>query len=645
MHSVSGPLAAIGLLWFVTAVTGQSAAFKQIGAPPGDVTQGWLQAPDPAKHGARSRLAQLPFEFDGESVDIPFVVPRCGHVAIVPLGEGCGAWNLTLVTPTGSVITEGTSTVAFGQGSLWPIAQQDGQRIDISSPAAGQWILRIANGTTGQRGVLLVGDDAPLVLRSVLHSYANLAGQPVHFTIGLSGLEQPQSISSATRDAGRRGYTTQALTARWHKANGEVQPVSCDVESGGVDLVIHPEAGDHVLQVDVTILEHYSGTHLQRTVLHRFMVETGQPVLSGTATVRTIDTHRVAIDVRCVKLGSRTKLLAGAEVWAKVEGVWKLCAWIGGMAPVGTGGVELTLDTRWLSGAGSGGDVVELRNIRLADPNSAVTLAELTVLPLGTVDVVGGIVDEESMKSMRMGLADRGTVAIAPPTRSAVAGGHNLMLVHGYCSDTESWPPGQFTGDVSVYSNAYQNFSNDEFALDILSFGSQFKSYSIAGHSQGGNASLHLYTFYWSGLDWAMPSPQDGGRLLQCLGVPFYGTALAGDLALIGEVFGFGCGINWDLTYDGAASWLSYIPGWSRGETWNWTTTFYDGWGYDYCHLGTDLFLWDPEDGVVESFSGELDGGTFMGLKDGWCHIQDMYDPPQVYDTSRNAEINAEAAR
>jgi len=68
MHRVSGPLVVIGLLWFVTEVTGQSAALKQIGAPPGDVTQGWLQAPDPAKHGARSRLAQLPFEFDGDGL-------------------------------------------------------------------------------------------------------------------------------------------------------------------------------------------------------------------------------------------------------------------------------------------------------------------------------------------------------------------------------------------------------------------------------------------------------------------------------------------------------------------------------------------------------------------------------------------------
>ena len=47
----------------------------------------------------------------------------------------------------------------------------------------------------------------------------------------------------------------------------------------------------------------------------------------------------------------------------------------------------------------------------------------------------------------------------------------------------------------------------------------------------------------------------------------------------------------------------------------------------------------------LQSFSGKLDGGHFMGLKEGWCHIHDMSDPAQVDDTERNNEINAEAAR
>ena len=223
------------------------------------------------------------------------------------------------------------------------------------------------------------------------------------------------------------------------------------------------------------------------------------------------------------------------------------------------------------------------------------------------------------------------------------------MLVHGYCysGDPENaWATSQFTGDVSRYVNLNQNFSHDEFALDILAFGSQFKSYGIAGHSQGGTAGLHLYSFYWSGLDWSTPSPADGGRVLQTLATPFQGTPLAGNIAALGEIFGIQCGANYDMTYDGAAYWLSFVPGWSRAATWSWTTSFADdSWWWDYCHIAADLILSDPEDGTVESFAGQLDGSNYMGLKEGWCHISNMSDPPQVLDTVRNAEIDLEAAR
>ena len=41
---------------------------------------------------------------------------------------------------------------------------------------------------------------------------------------------------------------------------------------------------------------------------------------------------------------------------------------------------------------------------------------------------------------------------------------------------------------------------------------------------QGGAASLHLYTYYWSGFDYAT-----GNRLIQSVGTPYQGTAL-GDI-------------------------------------------------------------------------------------------------------------------
>ena len=199
----------------------------------------------------------------------------------------------------------------------------------------------------------------------------------------------------------------------------------------------------------------------------------------------------------------------------------------------------------------------------------------------------------------------------------------------------------QFGGDAWQYVNANQNMSNDVFAVDIALRGREFKSYGVVGHSQGGAAALHLHAFYWSGLDWA-----GAGRLIQAVGTPFEGTALAGNLAALGEIFGVQCGTNYDMTYDGAAAWLSTIPSAARARVYTHTTTFTNyPFQYDYCNILSDILLSDPEDGVVEDWSGHIPGAVSMGLKVGWCHVSGMRDPDQTVDSQRNATMNAQGAR
>lgn len=167
------------------------------------------------------------------------------------------------------------------------------------------------------------------------------------------------------------------------------------------------------------------------------------------------------------------------------------------------------------------------------------------------------------------------------------------------------------------------------------------KSFGVAAHSQGGMAALHLSTFYWSGLDWAK-----GERLIQSVGAPYQGTALAGNAAVLGDIFGSGCGSNADMTYDGSAVWLSLIPSWARANVWYWTTSFTDRpLAYDYCNFFTDLLLSDPNDGVIERSAGQLPGATNMGHTEGWCHTDDMRDPGQCTDASRNTQISQRARR
>ena len=133
-------------------------------------------------------------------------------------------------------------------------------------------------------------------------------------------------------------------------------------------------------------------------------------------------------------------------------------------------------------------------------------------------------------------------------------------------------------------------------------------------HSQGGAACLHLYTYYWSCLDYGSDN-----RMIQSVWTPYQGTALARKLAAIGDVFGSGCGTNQDLTYSGASTWLSGVYSLARSEVHYFTTSFKDNWwSYDYCHIVTDAILGDPDYGATEKAYGQLSGDNNRGHKTGW---------------------------
>ena len=218
--------------------------------------------------------------------------------------------------------------------------------------------------------------------------------------------------------------------------------------------------------------------------------------------------------------------------------------------------------------------------------------------------------------------------------------GSRLLLVHGYCSG-DVWPAGNFSS-ASKFLDLNQNRSHDQFAQRIKTFGNTWNSYGIVAHSQGGAAALHLYTYYWSGLDNAT-----GSRLIQSVGTPYQGTNLAGILATLGNWFGVGCGTNDNLTYSGASSWLAGIPSWARSKVNYYTTSFKstNWWTNDYCNFATDLVLSDPEDGTTEKAYGQLSGAVNRGHTTGQCHTTGMRDPAQYQDSSRNATMNSNAAR
>ena len=191
-------------------------------------------------------------------------------------------------------------------------------------------------------------------------------------------------------------------------------------------------------------------------------------------------------------------------------------------------------------------------------------------------------------------------------------------------------------------------------------------SFGVVAHSQGGLASTHLHNYYWSGLESAV-----GPRLIQSVGSPYRGSGMAGSSADLGRIFGLGCGSNFDLTHDGAALWLSGIQTDKvTKDVFYYTTQYNSGGIINYCNLGANLLITWPNDGMSEKQYSDLPGGNFVEHSKGECHVRSltlslplthslthhaltlthaqttsMAFPPQCWDSTRNAEMDKNAAR
>ncbi|MCA1779763.1 MAG: conditioned medium factor, partial [Xanthomonadaceae bacterium] len=504
--------------------------------------------------------------------------------------------------------------------------QQDPWQLTITSPHPFE-----------SRGFVLASSDSPWQLVSWQQSRRHWPGERLVFFADSENADPRSGQNAPLQSALLRvtGPDGRVFESSMRQGSSDVSALGIGSASGAAysGSFVPDAAGDYTVQVEAHGLTP-EGRPFVRTAEHAIAVIDNPLSLSRSSAARAhaIDDTRIAIDLGIESHQADGFVRAYAEVWGHIGKQAVPVAWIGGMVSART--PELTLDGRWIALSGAG-EPFELRNVRIEDADHFTPLVQAEHLPMSIEHLPAAAkrAPDRIDEAMRMGPR--------PDGLSEQKAGARLLLVHGYCSG-DVWGPvaGQFTGD-SRFLDLNQNRSHNQFALNILSFGQQFSSYGIVAHSQGGAAATHLYTYYWSGLDSASP-----GRLIQSVGTPYQGTALAGNLAAIGDVFGIGCGTNTDLTYSGAASWLSGVPSWARAAV-NYYTTSFDWvwWRYDYCNIGSDLLLKDPEDGTTERTYGQLPGAVNRGHKTGWCHTSGMRDPAQVTDSSRNSVMNANAAR
>lgn len=610
--------------------------YKQLAGSAEEILSGAMALPNPAENGIRSRAAMLPVtltQAKGGAWTWEAQIPVDGRaeVAFVLLTPPGKSWKMNVSAPglngeqTAAAMESGTSDFGM-EGNTYPA-----QVYRFAEASAGLWNIRIEGAESGS-GYLIASSDSAYRLHTYLNTYELYTGK----SIGLQSYLYDARTDGA---AAPLQVTVSAVSARIFTPQGTVETLGGAPTAEGASTLgfafIPQSAGLYTAQVEVrgTTPE---GLPFVRTSELVFPVVQNSAVLGSRALAqKTADAWRwnINLPVSGVEVGKT--LLGYAEVWGTdLKGNPAPVAWVSGLADVTSAGLPLGFDLHWVGYSGARPPFV-LRNVRLQDPDTHIPLATAETVALTTPRLTRAALETVAEISPAMQMGARPTAAPAPE-----ATGGKLMLVHGYCSNN-AWPTANFTNYI-VFQDYNQNRTHDQFAQLIKNFGAAYPSFGVVAHSQGGAATLHLYTYYWSGLDYAT----GGTRLIQSVGTPYQGTALAGNLALLGQIFGVGCGSNWDLSYDGAALWLASVPSWARAKVNYWTTSDTEvWWRWDYCNMATDPILNDPEDGVVEKAYAQLSGATNRGHKEGWCHTSGMRDPGQTSDSGRNTEMNANASR
>lgn len=622
--------------------------FKQLAGAAEEIPQ--MRLPDPADSAVKSKTAMLPVA--ATRVAQRFEIPIENHadfrlMLLAPNGE---KWGIKVALPNEDYINLRQQSAAsrnieiaedfYGFGD----ERFPAEVFTFRGAATGMLRVEINTNRSAVGGFLVASSESSLRLNSYVNTLETVRGGSIGLTALLTDNDNETNFAGEIREARVRIETPNGewVTARMFDDGNHNDRLAGDGIFGGA--FVPNQAGKFVAQI-IAEGTTANGAAFIRTGEHLIDVAANRVVFDRAASVKSIDDTRFQIDLPARNLRAGQKVIAHAEVWGRgADGNQKAIAWIGGMTLAEKSfssrktNLPLTLDARWLVRSDAKSDY-ELRNVRLQDADSFSVLGTADAIALPPFELpenLRGTSGDEITDEMRTG--------VRPPNEIQTdAPGGKLMLVHGYCS-SDVWAAarnaGHFTNYVT-FLDLNQNRSHDEFAQRIRDFGAGLPSFGIVAHSQGGSASLHLYTYYWSGLDYAT-----GTRLIQSVGTPYQGTALAGNLAALGSVFGAGCGVNNDLTYSGAATWLANIPSWARAKVFYHTTSFTEvWWRYDYCSLGTDLFLGDPEDGVVERAYAQLPGANNLGHKTGWCHTSGMRDPAQTTDSSRNVNMNANAAR
>ena len=251
-----------------------------------------------------------------------------------------------------------------------------------------------------------------------------------------------------------------------------------------------------------------------------------------------METRRRRLDIDADGLADARRVQVSA-VWAHDElGRARPMAWLSRIdAPRVSSAapdrwtLPLWLDAGWFSATGLR-PPLELRSVRVQDPDHLGVLASADRLAVPPAPLPPAAGRFTTTTSRLAGFTVSGSVR-TPATTARPSSRTGLMLSHGYCSSGNPWPSGDQRAERG-FSDPSQNRSHTSSRT-----GSRPRPRAHLlrrrGPRQGGNAALHLLTYYQS------PSTGRSGRDGSRRRIAYGGTPLA-------SLGFFACGVNDNLT-------------------------------------------------------------------------------------------------
>eukprot|EP00052_Salpingoeca_macrocollata_P027482 m.261117 g.261117 ORF g.261117 m.261117 type:complete len:684 (-) comp22745_c3_seq2:96-2147(-) len=676
-------------LLLVVALCGaaQAVAPKALAGPPSEFASHRIPDPSVGLLTSDTAMFMMVLSADGEQ-DTPkfeqvLMADSTTTVALAVFSPLLSQLQLSLTDPSGAAVDLekiGVKTNFVASDDDEVNSKLTGNVYKLDNPMKGKYVftatapgltqttLRAAmppKSTAAEQGFVLLYNDSPDDIATHLTHYDALVGHQVGlntrmFDSVVHGPLVRGVVPAALRDV----ITTAELDVVYPDGHIEKTPMHDDglhfdgeANDGAYGAQITPTVGGkYVLQAVL------SGTNtagqFQRTTQHFLQVEAPTISLTGASSASLHPLQgRVNLNVGVQDADPSKSYRVYAEVQGRnvFTGKATEVAWVSTITSStsvrGKQSLTAELDLAWLARAQSVGPLT-LQNVYVQDANSMVPVSQaasmLVAMPADVARTINSTVHAmlasgykgEISKTMRQGHPP----AYLTAPRNATNSG-KLILLHGYCAKQNPFleRASDFT-DALYFLDASQARPTDDFAKLVVEFAEKqgLTSYGLAGHSQGGMVSLHTLNFYHTGLDNAV-----GNRKIQTLASPFHGNSAIGAADTAQNVFGEGCGSLNSLSVDGAALWLSGITAETIAQL-NYYYTQYDKgglFGIGYCSMAMDLFLDKPNDGATENKRATLTGGTNRGLTLGQCHVKELNWPASFLDSSRNQEINANAAR